>query len=105
MPQHPEIEIEDTKSAATYSGQNDPSDRDYADSFVWQNVEGWTEGQTYRTPDISTLINTVLGSDGATDAAFGFQITGTGSRAAITYDNNQSLAPELVLIIESDTLL
>ena len=100
------IEIEDTEVAATYSAGSNPDARNYdADDFVWSNVESWTDGAEYTSPDISDLIESVIGSDGIDDGALGFRITGSGGRAAHSFDSAGGDAPELVIILQDDALL
>ncbi|MEO9781805.1 MAG: malectin domain-containing carbohydrate-binding protein [Sedimentitalea sp.] len=100
------IEIEDTEAAATYSTGSTPDDRTYSvDDFVWSNVESWTEGDEHTTPDISDLIQSVIGSDGIDDGALGFRVTGSGGRAAHSFDSAEGDAPELVIVLQDDFLL
>lgn len=101
-----DIEIENTENAATYSNGSTPDDRSYAvDEFVWSNVESWTDGGEYRTPDISDLIEDVIGADGITNGALGFRVTGSGDRAAHSFDSSGGDAPELVIVLADDTIL
>lgn len=94
------IAIEDTESAAPYSAGNAPGGRSYVDEFVWTPGE-WTEGETYRTPDLSTLIENVVGANGVGDGELGFLIDGiAGSRVAYPFGNDGGDAPELVLVFE-----
>ncbi|MCV3273959.1 malectin domain-containing carbohydrate-binding protein [Roseobacter sinensis] len=98
------IEIEATESAATYSAASTPDDRTYlAEDFDWNDVEPWTDGQTYRTPDIADLIEAAIGADGVLDGELGFRITGTGARAAHSFDSDGE-APELVILFEEDLI-
>lgn len=90
------IEIENSENAAGYSGSSTPDDRSYlADEFLW-TPEAWTEGETYVTGDISSLIEAVIGEDGVEDGAFGFRIEGDGSRVAHPFGSDGD-APELVI--------
>ncbi|WP_380058932.1 malectin domain-containing carbohydrate-binding protein (plasmid) [Falsihalocynthiibacter sp. SS001] len=98
------IEIEDTESAATYSGGSTPDDRDYlAEEFDWNDVEEWSNDGIYRSPDIADLIEAAIGTDGVLDGELGFRITGSGSRAAHSFDSD-GFAPELVIMFEDDGL-
>ncbi len=100
------IEIEDSETAATYSAASDPDARAYVvDDFAWNNVETWTDGAVYESPDISALIQSVIGSDGVSDGALGFRITGTGERAAHSFNSSGGDAPELVIVLADDALL
>jgi hypothetical protein len=99
------IAIEDGTDVPTYSGANSPAERDYlADELVWADVEGWTNGQTYRTPDISGLIEDLVGGAAVEDGAFGFLFEGSGSRAAHSFDSDGD-APVLHILLEGDTPL
>ncbi|MGR3631968.1 MAG: hypothetical protein ACU0A8_07580 [Limimaricola soesokkakensis] len=92
------IGIQGSETAATFSSGAPPQSRVIVDEFAWSNVGQWTAGGTYRTPDISGLIETVIGADGATNAALAFIVEGTGSRMASSFDNGN--APELVLVLD-----
>ncbi|MEM9972689.1 MAG: malectin domain-containing carbohydrate-binding protein [Pseudomonadota bacterium] len=98
------IQIEDTENAVTYGDSNTPADRTYlADDIDWDDVEVWVDGGTYRTPDLTALIQAVIGSDGVSDGAFGFLIEGSGSRAAHAFDG-PGAEPELVIIFDDDSI-
>ena len=95
------IGIEGTENAATFSSAAPPQTRGIVDEFNWSNVEQWSAGTIYRTPDISELIETVIGNDGVSNGAFAFVIEGSGSRVASSFNDN--IAPELVLVLEDGT--
>ncbi|PSK80470.1 Calx-beta domain-containing protein [Limimaricola soesokkakensis] len=97
------IGIQGSENAATFSSSAPPQSRAIADEFAWSNVEQWTVGGTYRTPDISELIETVIGNDGASNAALAFIVEGSGSRAANSFNNGD--APELVLVLDDGSTL
>ncbi|WP_207569308.1 hypothetical protein, partial [Limimaricola soesokkakensis] len=97
------IGIQGSETAATFSSGAPPQSRVIVDEFAWSNVEQWTAGGTYRTPDISGLIETVIGADGATNAALAFIVAGSGSRVASSFNNGD--APELVLVLDDGSLL
>jgi hypothetical protein len=92
-----EIEIEDTTTARTYSRTNAPDDRGYLAQDVDWSVGSWTNGQTYRSADISSLIKAVI-DDGGLDAldALAFRISGSGQRVAHAFESDGA-APELVI--------
>lgn len=99
------VEIEDSESAATYSNASTPDARSYlTDDFDWNDVEDWTDGGTYRTPDIADLIEAAIGTDGIIGGDLGFRITGTGERAAHSFDSDGA-SPELVIMFEDDLLI
>ena len=103
------IEIEGSENAATYRFSSKPDGRSYADDFLWSDVEAWSAGGVYETPDISELIETVIGSDGVQDGALGFRISGapgnTGDRVAHAWNSSDGAAPELVIVLDPDSLL
>jgi hypothetical protein len=92
-----EIEIENTTSARTYSKTNAPDDRGYLALDVDWDAGAWTNGQTYRSADVSALIEAVV-ADGGLDAldALAFRISGSGQRAAHALESDGA-APELVI--------
>jgi len=68
----------------------------------WSNVPSWTEGETYTTPDISTIVKEIVDRTGwVTGNDMAFMITGSGLRRAVTYDENPALAAKLVIVAES----
>ncbi|MGR3737629.1 MAG: malectin domain-containing carbohydrate-binding protein, partial [Limimaricola soesokkakensis] len=97
------IGIQGSESTATFSSSAPPQSRVIVDEFAWSNVEQWTAGGTYRTPDISELIETVIGADGASNAALAFIVAGSGSRVASSFNNGD--APELVLVLDDGSTL
>jgi hypothetical protein len=92
------IEIEDTTAARSYSRANAPDDRDYLDETVAWTAGTWQKGGTYRSADVSELIERAIG-DGGLDAldALAFRITGSGARAAEAREAGLAGAPELVI--------
>jgi hypothetical protein len=92
-----EIEIEDTTDAKTYSKSNAPDDRDYLAQDVDWNPGQWQKGQTYKSADISALIEAVIedGGPGALEA-LAFRISGSGERVAEAFEGDGQ-APELVI--------
>ncbi|MGS4946639.1 malectin domain-containing carbohydrate-binding protein [Meridianimarinicoccus sp. RP-17] len=97
------IAMEETENAAGYTAGNPPGGRSYADEFVWA-PEAWTDGETYQTPDLTALIEAVIGTDGVTDGDFGFLIDGvSGSRVAHAFDSGGGVVPTLHILFE-DTI-
>ncbi len=67
-------------------------------SVDWNNAEAWTAGETYNTPDVSSLIQEVVDREAWTNGnALSLLITGTGVRRAFSYDNSAETAPKLVV--------
>ena len=102
------IEIEGSENAATYAFSSRPNDRSYVDEFAWSDVEAWSAGTIHETPDISELIETVIGSDGVEDGALAFRISGapgnTGDRVAHAWNSLDGAEPELVIQLDPDSL-
>jgi hypothetical protein len=92
-----EIEVEKTTSAKGYTKGNAPDDRKYLAEDVDWNVETWKAGKTYKSADISDLIEAVI-KDGGLDAmdALAFRIGGSGERVAHSFESNGD-APQLVI--------
>ncbi|MEM7718752.1 MAG: putative Ig domain-containing protein [Pseudomonadota bacterium] len=94
------ISIEDSENAVTYSAGNAPDARSYlTDDIEWNDVEAWSDGSTYRTPDLTSLIQAVAGADGVSGGSFGFLIEGSGSRVAHSFDSNGT-EPELIIVFD-----
>ncbi|MCP4633925.1 MAG: hypothetical protein GY855_13455, partial [candidate division Zixibacteria bacterium] len=57
---------EDVNDASRFDdGDDDISDRQKTSSSVtWNNVENWSSGQTYQTPDISSVIQEIVDKGG-----------------------------------------
>lgn len=99
------IQIEDTESAATYSNGSKPDSRDYLDDdFDWVPTQDWVDDGIYRTGDISDLIEAVIGNDGVENGELAFRVTGTGQRAAHSFDSDGT-APQLIIVFEDDFLI
>ena len=103
------IEIEGSENAAAYRFSSRPDGRSYVDEFVWSNVEAWSDGGFYETPDISGLIETVIGGDGVQGGALAFRIKGApgnaGDRVAHAWNSLDGAEPELVIQLDPDSLL
>ena len=83
--------------------RGDVSSRALSASTVgWPNVPSWTDGETYTTPDISTIVKEIVDRAGwvaGNDMAF--IISGSGVRQAAAWDNNGALAAKLFIVAES----
>ena len=71
-------------------------------SVDWRPVPAWEEvGETYQTPDLSAVVQEIVDRNGwSSGNPLAFIITGSGSRAAVSYDGaasegNETLAPRL----------
>jgi hypothetical protein len=92
------IEMQDYVPAKDFERGQGIDARNYLDTSVaWDHIGAWTAGETYRSPDISALIEAVAG-DGGLDAqdALAFRITGDGTRAVRAFEAGSG-APELVI--------
>ena len=65
-------------------------------SVNWNNVGPWTKDDTYRSPDISAIVQEIVDRGGwSQGSALSLKITGTGKRNAYTYDNTPTKAAKL----------
>jgi hypothetical protein len=91
------IEVQDTTGAKTYTKASGPDARAYLDADVDWNPGAWTKGETYKSADISELIEAVI-EEGGLDAldSLAFRISGAGERVAEAFEG-KGQAPELVI--------
>ena len=91
------IEVQDATTPSTYSAAKGPDARVYLDDEVTWAAIAWTAGKTYKSADISGLIEAVIADNGieALDA-LAFRITGSGQRDAVAWEGSGA-APELVI--------
>ncbi len=73
-------------------------------SVPWNNVDAWTAGNNYASPDLSAIVQEIVDRDGwSSGNAMAFKITGTGKRDGKSRNNSSSAAPRLVVTYdESD---
>jgi hypothetical protein len=92
-----QIEIQDAVEPSTYSAAKGPDARAYLDDEVSWAAGAWTEGKTYKSADISSLIKAVI-ADNDLEAldTLAFRITGSGQRDAVAWEG-AGAAPELVI--------
>jgi hypothetical protein len=91
------IELEAGRDAASFAGLNPFATRGYLDPVAWDAPGVWTTGQIYRSPDLSDLLEDLLGADGlAAGDALGFRLTGTGTHVAHSFDS-EGAPPQLVV--------
>lgn len=85
---------EDTDNAAIFtSTDNDVSSRTKTSaSITWDNIPDWTEGGRYVTPDLSSIVQEIVGRSGWNPGqAMAFVLTnGSGARRAVSYDGYDS---------------
>lgn len=95
------FEVEAADDGTTFSNTNaDISGRTKTGGSVeWTGMTNWTAGSTYQSPDLSSLIQDLVGRTGwnENDNAMVFIITtnGSGRRDAATYDHGTYAAPKL----------
>ena len=92
------IGIQNSENAPTFTSSADLLSRTTAAELSWSNVEAWTAGQTYQTPNLASLIQQVVETDGVTEGALAFLVNGSGSRAAQSFNNGTP--PTLVIEFE-----
>ena len=102
-----EISAESSTNAETYTTANQSvTGRSYFSNVVsWPITENWVTDGTYRSPDISSMISSVVSQGGwSVGNALGLQLETTGSvdRRARTFDNSPGQAPRLVVSFEDD---
>ncbi|MEN0047155.1 MAG: LamG-like jellyroll fold domain-containing protein [Bacteroidota bacterium] len=74
---------------------------------AWDNIPAWSTageaGTSQRTPDLSTIVQEVVDiADWNSGNAMTFIITGTGSRTAVSFDDNPNAAPKLYVEYETN---
>lgn len=79
---------------------NHVSLRDYSsNSISWKNVESWFTNEYYYSPDLATLVESVINSSSYTwtsgNALSIYLENGTGERTAYSYDRDANEAPSL----------
>ena len=89
------IGIQGSENATTFTSAKDLLGRKSAGEISWSNVEPWTVGKTYKSPNLSTLIQQVIGADGVSNGALAFLINGSGTRVAESFGNGTP--PTLVI--------
>ena len=69
---------------------NNISERDRTDQFIeWNNLPDWNTGEQHQTPDLSSVVQSIVGRTGwSSGNAMGFIIAGSGKRVAESYDGD-----------------
>ena len=91
---------EDVDNSVVFTtGNSDISNRPLTNSSVnWSNVGSWSAGNVYNSPNLSNVIQEIVNRPGwISGNALTIIVDGTGQRSAVSYDNNASTAPRLVL--------
>jgi hypothetical protein len=97
------IQLQNYMSAKNFVSGADLNTRGYlGETVAWDDIGAWEAGKTYRSADISTLIETLIG-DGGIDAldALVFRIAGTGTHSARSFEGGAATAPELVITYDA----
>jgi predicted extracellular nuclease/2',3'-cyclic-nucleotide 2'-phosphodiesterase (5'-nucleotidase family) len=98
------IGIEDLVDATPFA--NTPyniSSRAILDTIQWNNLEAWTSGDNYQSPDLSGLITDIMNKPNWVEGGnLVFVITGSGVRNAQSFDGGT--APVLVIDYDSSSL-
>ncbi|MGD8846418.1 MAG: hypothetical protein PVI54_12945, partial [Desulfobacteraceae bacterium] len=78
-------------------------------TVAWNNVQAWTAGQYYPTPDISTIVQEIVDRGGwSSGNSMVFRFTGVGTsdnkRDARAYEANSNTAPTLHVVFSDDSV-
>ncbi|NQT68526.1 MAG: PQQ-binding-like beta-propeller repeat protein [Desulfobacteraceae bacterium] len=87
-----------TNAPAFSSSSGNISSRTTTSQYVaWNSIASWgTVGENHNTPDLSTVVQAIVGSAGwASGNAMAFIITGSGKRVAASYDHATLTPPAL----------
>jgi hypothetical protein len=97
------IELEASRATAGFAGADPFVGRGYlAEAVAWEAPGAWQAGEFYRSPDLSALLEGLLGTGGlAAGDALGFRIAGGGARAAHSFEST-GVAPQLVVTWQPD---
>lgn len=76
-------------------------------SVAWDDVPAWeAEHAIYRTPDLSPIVQEIVDREAWSECrALAFLVSGTGQRAAVAYDGDPDLAPQLHLTYQVPPLV
>jgi hypothetical protein len=94
------IALQNSENAAPFSTANLPtaSGRNYSQNLAWDSIPAWTDGQTYDTPDLASLVNGVIGNNGVNDGALAFFFQGSaGSRVADAFETSGGVPANLLI--------
>ncbi len=88
-------EASDHAAQFTSANANISGRADTTASVAWNNVAAWTTGNTYQTPDLTSIVQVIVNRDGwSSGNAMVFKISGTGKRDATAYDDGPLLHVE-----------
>ncbi len=93
-----------SSSASSFddTGNHNISNRDTTDNHVeWNSIGTWSIGQKYQTPDLSAVVQEIVGSAGwVANRPMCFIIEGTGHRMAYSYDGASTPSDAARLYVE-----
>ena len=98
------IYAEDADNPSTYSsGRKAASLSTLSSTVSWNAVPSWSSGGIYRTPDLKSLVQSLVNRSGWSNGnAMNFIIklagSSSGTRDAYSFDGKQALAPRLVIV-------
>ena len=72
----------------------------YSDTIYWSGIPSWNRNETYRSPDVASLVQKVVDrGDWASgkNLVFKIQMSGSGRRRAYSEDGNPQKAPRLII--------
>lgn len=90
---------ENSNNPGTFTtAKNNISSRNKTDQFIeWNNFPNWNLGEQHRTPDLSSIVQAIIGKTGWSKGnSMTFIVEGSGKRVAESYDGNG--APPLLHI-------
>jgi len=82
------------------------TDRNWTNQYIeWNSVETWYNGSNHQTPDLSVVVQEIIGTGGwANGNAMVFIIEGTGYRTAESHDGDSSSAACLHIEYSNDPI-
>ena len=92
------IQLQGSLEARDYATGKALDQRTYlGETAAWDDIGAWEAGKTYRSADISDLIEVLVAGGGLeAEDALVFRLAGTGTRSAYSFDS-AGAAPELVI--------
>ncbi|MCP4745687.1 MAG: hypothetical protein GY874_06030, partial [Desulfobacteraceae bacterium] len=73
-------------------------------SVSWNSVASWSTGQTYTTPDLTSIVQEIVNRSGWSKASsMAFVLSGSGFRQAYAFEGDQNLAPVLKITFQKDS--
>lgn len=96
------ISIENTADSEPLNNSDGLTSRSWSGNVGW-NVSNWSDRREYRSPDLTNLLNTVLGAGFVSGNAITVRVdANSGQAVPSTYDRNPIYAARLEVTYESD---